>query len=186
MSRLRVRAWINRFSALRVIIGAEGLSVNASNFLIEDLALEDTIGDALKVNEGDNITIRRVRTEWTNGPDTDNGSYGIYPVQTTNVLLEGNVAIGASDAGIYVGQSRQVIVRNNQPNVMWRALRLRTLSAQTFITILLTTTPAAFWYSTPSIPQRSYGTRVFDNDIHSNNTKVLPGNRYPACPPALV
>ncbi|MEC8754505.1 MAG: parallel beta-helix domain-containing protein, partial [Pseudomonadota bacterium] len=96
------------------IAGAEGLSVNASDFVIEDLAIEDTVGDALKVNEGDNITIRRIRTEWTNGPDTENGAYGIYPVQTTNVLLEGNVAIAASDAGIYVGQSKQVVVRDNR------------------------------------------------------------------------
>ncbi len=96
------------------IAGAEGLSVNASNFLIEDLAIEDTVGDALKVNEGDNITIRRVRTEWTNGPDVNNGAYGIYPVQTTNTLVEESVAIAASDAGIYVGQSRNVVVRNNR------------------------------------------------------------------------
>ena len=47
--------------------GAEGLLVNASDFTIEDLAIEDTAGDGLKVNEGRNIVIRRVRTEWTNG-----------------------------------------------------------------------------------------------------------------------
>ena len=61
------------------IAGAEGLSVNASEFIIEDLAIEDTIGDALKVNEGNNIVIRRVRTEWTRGPNVKNGAYGIYP-----------------------------------------------------------------------------------------------------------
>ena len=87
------------------IAGAEGFLVTASDFTIEDLAIEDAKGDALKVNEGENIVIRRVRTEWTGGPKTENGAYGIYPVQTTNVLLESNVAIGASDAGIYVGQS---------------------------------------------------------------------------------
>lgn len=96
------------------IAGAEGLSVNASDFIIEDLAIEDTIGDALKVNEGRNIVIRRVRTEWTAGPDVKNGAYGIYPVQTENILLEGNVAIAASDAGIYVGQSENIVVRNNR------------------------------------------------------------------------
>jgi len=68
--------------------GAEGLLVSASDFTIEDLAIEDTRGDALKINEGSNIVIRRVRTEWTNGPDVENGAYGIYPVQTENVLLE--------------------------------------------------------------------------------------------------
>jgi parallel beta-helix repeat protein len=76
--------------------GAEGLLVNASDFTIEDLAIEDTAGDGLKINEGRNVIIRRVRTEWTNGPDEDNGAYGIYPVQIENLLLEDSVAIGAS------------------------------------------------------------------------------------------
>jgi hypothetical protein len=39
--------------------GAEGLLVIASDFTIEDLAIEDTPGDGLKVNEGRNIIIRR-------------------------------------------------------------------------------------------------------------------------------
>ncbi|MBD3646071.1 MAG: right-handed parallel beta-helix repeat-containing protein, partial [Pseudomonadales bacterium] len=96
------------------VAGAEGILVNASDFTIEDLAIEDTRGDALKINEGKNIVVRRVRTEWTGGPDVNNGSYGIYPVQTENTLIEDSVAIGASDAGIYVGQSRNVIIRSNR------------------------------------------------------------------------
>ena len=87
------------------ISGAEGLLVTASDFTIEDLAIVDAKGDGLKVNEGENITIRRVRAEWTGEPKTENGAYGIYPVQTTNVLIEDTVTIGASDAGLYVGQS---------------------------------------------------------------------------------
>ena len=94
--------------------GAEGLLVTANDFVIEDLAIENTIGDALKINESTNVTIRRVRTEWTNGPDSENGAYGIYPVQSRNILIEGSVAIGAADAGIYVGQSSQIIVRDSR------------------------------------------------------------------------
>jgi parallel beta-helix repeat protein len=94
--------------------GAEGLLVNASDFTIEDLAIEDSRGDALKINEGENIIIRRVRTEWTNGPSTSNGGYGMYPVQTRNLLIEDSVAIAAADAGIYVGQSENIIVRRNK------------------------------------------------------------------------
>ena len=67
--------------------GAEGLLVTANDFVIEDLAIEDTVGDALKINESMNVTIRRVRTEWTNGPSPENGAYGIYPVQSQNCLL---------------------------------------------------------------------------------------------------
>lgn len=154
------------------VAGAEGLSVNASNFLIEDLAIEDTIGDALKINEGDNITVRRVRTEWTNGPDTENGAYGIYPVQTTNVLLEGNVAIGASDAGIYVGQSRQVIVRNNRAEYNVAGIEVEnTIGADVYNNTANNNTGGILVFNMPSIPQRGYATRVFDNDVHSNNTE---------------
>ena len=160
------------------IVGAEGLSVNASDFVIEDLAIEDTVGDALKVNEGDNITIRRVRTEWTNGPDTENGAYGIYPVQTTNVLLEGNVAIAASDAGIYVGQSKQVVVRDNRAEYNVAGIEVEnTIGADVYNNIANNNTGGILVFNMPSIPQRGYATRVFDNEIHSNNTEnfAIPG-----------
>ncbi len=94
--------------------GAEGLLVNASDFMIEDLAIEDTAGDALKINAGRNIIIRRVRTEWINGPDQENGAYGVYLERAENVLLEDSVSIGGSDGGFHIGQSREVVVRNNR------------------------------------------------------------------------
>ena len=94
--------------------GAAGMQVNANGFTIEDLAIEDSKGDALKINGANGVTIRHVRAEWTNGPDEHNGSYGLYPVQCSNVLIEDSVAIGASDAGIYVGQSKHIIVRRNR------------------------------------------------------------------------
>ena len=167
------------------VAGAEGLSVNASNFLIEDLAIEDSVGDALKINEGDNITIRRVRTEWTNGPSTDNGAYGIYPVQTTNVLLEGNVAIGASDAGIYVGQSRQVVVRNNRAEYNVAGIEVEnTIGADVYNNVANNNTGGILVFNMPSIPQRGYATRVFDNDVHSNNTEnfAIPGTAVSGVP----
>ena len=45
------------------IQGAEGLLVTADDFVIEDLAIEDTVGDALKINNSNNVVIRRVRAE---------------------------------------------------------------------------------------------------------------------------
>lgn len=95
--------------------GAEGLAINAaSNVTIENLAIEDTKGDALKANSCKNLTIRNVRVEWTRGPSSRNGGYGLYPVLCERVLIERSVVIGASDAGIYVGQSRDAIVRDNR------------------------------------------------------------------------
>src|SRR5260370_40557848 len=85
--------------------------VYARDFTIEHVAIEDSKGDGLKINDGENITIRGVRVRWTGGPKTTNGAYGIYPVKTRNVLIEDSQAFGASDAGIYVGQSKDVVVR---------------------------------------------------------------------------
>jgi len=39
-------------------VGAEGLLVNASDFTLENLAIEDTRGDAVKINESERITLR--------------------------------------------------------------------------------------------------------------------------------
>ena len=167
------------------IAGAEGLSVSASDFTIEDLAIEDTVGDALKVNEGNNIVIRRIRTEWTNGPDVNNGAYGIYPVQTTNVLIEGNVAIAASDAGVYVGQSKQVIVRNNRAEFNVAGIEVEnTIGADVYQNVANNNTGGILVFNMPSIPQRGYATRVYDNDVNNNNTAnfAAPGTAVSGVP----
>ena len=151
--------------------GAEGLLVNASDFTIEDLAIEDTAGDALKVNEGRNIIIRRVRTEWTNGPDEKNGAYGIYPVQTENVLLEESVAIGASDAGIYVGQSRNVVVRNNRAERNVAGIEIEnTFSADVYGNVTIENTGGILVFNMPDLPQPGHSTRVYQNTVVGNNT----------------
>jgi len=151
--------------------GAEGLLVNAGDFTIEDLAIEDTRGDALKINEGSNIVIRRVRTEWTNGIDEENGAYGIYPVQTQNVLLEECVAIGASDAGIYVGQSRNVIVRNNRAERNVAGIEIEnTIGADVYGNTATNNTGGILVFNMPDLPQEGHSTRLFRNTITANNT----------------
>jgi parallel beta-helix repeat protein len=164
--------------------GAEGLLVTASDFTIEDLAIEDTRGDALKVNEGVNIIIRRVRTEWTNGPDTDNGAYGIYPVQTVNTLIEEAVAIGASDAGIYVGQSRNVIVRNSRAEYNVAGIEIEnTIGADVYGNVATNNTGGILVFNMPNLPQPGHSTRVYDNQVFDNNT----GNfGHPGTPVASV
>jgi len=95
--------------------GAEGIIITAADHVtVADLAIEDTKGDGLKANGCKDLTIRSVRVEWTGGPDEKNGSYGLYPVQCERVLIEKSTVIGASDAGIYVGQSQHIVVRDNR------------------------------------------------------------------------
>jgi len=152
--------------------GAEGLLVTASDFTIEDLAVEDSIGDAIKVNEGDNIVFRNIRTEWTNGPATKNGAYGLYPVQTTNVLIEGCVAIGASDAGIYVGQSKNVVVRNSRAEYNVAGIEIEnTQDADVYNNIATNNTGGILVFNMPHLTQKGANVRVFENEVFENNVK---------------
>lgn len=167
------------------VAGAEGLLVNASDFTIEDVGIEDTVGDALKINEGRNIVIRRVRTEWTNGPSTENGAYGIYPVQTENTLIEGSVAIGASDAGIYVGQSRNVVVRNSRAEQNVAGIEIEnTVNADVYDNVAVGNTGGILVFNMPDLPQLGHSTRVFRNEIRDNNTANFgaPGSAVASVP----
>ena len=93
--------------------GAEGLRItNCENIVLEDLTLQDSKGDLVKTMHVKGMTFRRVKAEWTGKPSSKNGGYALYPVQCEDVLIDGCVARGASDAGIYVGQSRKIVVKN--------------------------------------------------------------------------
>lgn len=154
------------------VAGAEGLLVTANDFTIENLTMQDSKGDLLKVNEGKNIVIRNVKAEWTGGHKTSNGAYGLYPVQCENVLIDGAVAIGASDAGIYVGQSRNIIVRNSRAEYNVAGIEIEnSIKADVHNNVTTNNTGGILVFNMPSLEQRGYHTRVYDNQIFENNTK---------------
>ncbi len=103
---------------------AEGLNaVHADGLVLEGFTVEDTPGNAIRVFRSQYIEIRDVRTRWRDAqgrteqdagytPRESHGAYGLYPVETRHVLIENCEAHGASDAGVYVGQTSDVLVRN--------------------------------------------------------------------------
>jgi parallel beta-helix repeat protein len=153
--------------------GSAGMLVTAGGFTLEDLAIEDPKGDALKVNGATGITIRRVRTEWTGGPKATNGSYGIYPVQCKNVLIEDSVAIGASDAGIYVGQSKNIIVRRNRAEYNVAGIEIEnSQDADVYQNTATNNTGGLLVFNLPDLPVKDgRNARVFENKVFANNTQ---------------
>ncbi|HEY9023558.1 MAG TPA: parallel beta-helix domain-containing protein [Burkholderiaceae bacterium] len=152
------------------VAGPEGLLAQASDFTIEGLTIEDTKGDALKINSGDNITIRNVRVRWTDGPKTSNGAYGLYPVKTNNVLIEGSQSFGAADAGIYVGQSRNVVVRNCRAEQNVAGIEIEnTIDADVHDNVATGNTGGILVFNMPNLSQPGHSTRVFHNKVDANN-----------------
>jgi parallel beta-helix repeat protein len=152
------------------ISGPEGILVYANDFTIEHVAIEDSKGDGLKINDGENIVIRDVRVEWTGGPKTTNGAYGIYPVKTKNTLIEDSSVFGASDAGIYVGQSNNVVVRRNRAERNVAGIEIEnTIHADVYENIATGNTGGILVFNMPNLSQPGNSTRVFKNKALANN-----------------
>ncbi|WP_255470104.1 parallel beta-helix domain-containing protein [Pseudoxanthomonas sp. z9] len=150
--------------------GAEGLLVNGDDFAIENLTIQDSKGDGLKISESENITIRGVKVEWTGGPSTKNGAYGLYPVLTKNVLIEDSVSIGASDAGIYVGQSDGVIVRRSRAEKNVAGIEIEnTINADVHDNVATGNTGGILVFNMPGLKQQGGNIRVFNNKVIANN-----------------
>ena len=152
--------------------GAEGLRVtNGQNIVIENLTIQDTKGDGIKTMNVRGITFRNVRTEWTGNLSKDNGSYGLYPVQCDNVLIEKCTAIGASDAGIYVGQSRNIVVRNCVAYHNVAGIEIEnSIGADVYQNEAYQNTGGILVFDLPDLIQKKGGNvRVYDNHIHDNN-----------------
>jgi parallel beta-helix repeat protein len=154
------------------LAGAEGIKVtNSNNITIEDLTVQDSKGDLIKAQLVNGLTLKNLKAEWTGKPSKENGGYALYPVQCKNVLIDGCIAIGASDAGIYVGQSQYVIVRNSKAYHNVAGIEIEnTLFADVYNNEATQNTGGILIFDLPNLIQKKGGhVRIFDNNIHHNN-----------------
>ena len=154
--------------------GAQGLYVTShSTFAIYDLGIENTKGDALKLLGVSGVTIQRVRVEWTAGPNETNGSYGLYPVQCNHVLLADNVVKGASDSGVYIGQSDMIEVRGNDAELNVAGIEIENSThADVHDNLATKNTGGILVFNLPGLQVENGAiTRVFNNRIFDNNTE---------------
>jgi parallel beta-helix repeat protein len=156
----------------RQVVGAEGLHVKGDGVVMEDFAIRDTKGNAIKSNGADQIVYRRLSTGWSGGPKPTNGAYGIYPVSSKNVLVEGCYAYGASDAGIYVGQSQEVIVRRCIVKYNVAGIEIENCHrADVYECEATKNTGGLLAFDLPDIPQqKGHDIRFYNNKSYDNST----------------
>ena len=154
------------------ISGAQGLLVTSDGVTLRDFAILDAKGDAIKVIGADGIKMIRLRTEWTGGPKETNGAYGFYPVESKDVLIDGCIAIGASDAGIYVGQSQNIIVKNSVAQYNVAGIEIEnSYYADVFDNLASHNTGGILVFDLPDLPQQGgHHVRVFRNKAINNDT----------------
>ena len=152
--------------------GAQGLLVTSDRVTLKDFAVADAKGDAIKVIGAEGINMINLKTEWTGGPKSTNGAYGLYPVESIDVLIDGCVAIGASDAGIYVGQSKNIIVRNSVAQYNVAGIEIEnSYYADVYDNLSSHNTGGILVFDLPDLPQQGgHHVRVFRNKVIDNDT----------------
>ncbi|WP_334163326.1 parallel beta-helix domain-containing protein [Phenylobacterium sp.] len=150
----------------------EGLLVTSDRVTVRDLGVEDTRGDGLKAKGSDRISFVNVRVEWTGGPKETNGAYGVYPVSSTNVLIDRAVVKGASDAGIYVGQSKNIVVKNSRAEFNVAGIEIEnSYNADVFDNVATRNTGGILVFDLPNLPQMGgHSHRIYRNRIVQNDT----------------
>ena len=84
----------------------EGVIASGNNFTVGNLHVRNYTDNGVLVEGVTGVHFHDIYAE-------NVGTYGIYPVRSTDVLVERVEVTGVDDAGIYAGQSENVIVRDS-------------------------------------------------------------------------
>jgi parallel beta-helix repeat protein len=150
----------------------EGLLVTSDDVVLRGFAVEDARGDAIKSKGADRIVYYDLRVEWTAGPKETNGAYGVYPVSSSDVLIDKVTVRGASDAGIYVGQSKNIIVRNSTVEVNVAGIEIEnSYNADVHDNVATKNAGGILVFDLPNLPQMGgHSVRIFNNRVVDNST----------------
>lgn len=113
--------------------------------------------------------------EWDPTPDyvpsSASGRYGIYPVESENILIDGSESVGASDAGIYVGQTNTAIIRNSRAAYNVMGYEIENVQGGEYDSNLAECNTAGFLiYDLENITQYGDTSVMINNVARNNNT----------------
>lgn len=117
----------------------------AANLTFKSFTVQDSPGNAIKVLGVKGVTFDSLAVTWTAANPSTHGAYGLYPVQSSNVTIQNCTVSGASDSGIYVGQSQNIVVQKNECFQNVAGIEI----------------------------ENSYGADVHDNKAHDNTAGIL-------------
>ena len=143
---------------------ADGFVASGNNFALGKLAVKNYNDNGVLVEGATGVHIYDIYAERT-------GTYGIYPVRSTNVLVERVTVTGVEDAGIYVGQSENAVVRDCEAYGNVAGIELEnTLNGEVTNCHAYNNTAGVLVFVLPQLTSKiSSNTRIHGNLIESNN-----------------
>jgi len=170
-------------------VGANGMQITSDGVTVEAFTVKNTPGDGIRATSVKNILFRRVAVIWDAEASLENGAYGLYPVSSESVVIDGCVVKGARDAGVYVGQSSRVLLVNNEAygNVAGYELE-NTIEAEAYNNRAHDNTAGFLIFNLPDLPVQNNGigrSYVHDNIFENNDQPNFaePGTMVANVPP---
>jgi len=170
-------------------VGANGIQITGDNITLERFTVKNTPGDGIRAQAVKDVVFREISVLWDAKASLDNGAYGLYPVQSEGVTIEKCIVSGARDAGVYVGQSKRVLVKDTEAygNVAGFELE-NTIEAEAYNNHAHDNTAGFLIFNLPGIPIQNGGvgrSLVHDNVFEHNNQPNFaePGTTVATVPP---
>jgi parallel beta-helix repeat protein len=153
--------------------GAEGFLITSNRNTVRDLTVLNSKGDGIKAKGSDQISFVSLTVAWSGPPKETNGSYGVYPVSSTNVLIDKVTVRGASDAGIYVGQSKNIVLKRSKAEFNVAGIEIEnSLNADVFDNLSTHNAGGILIFDLPNLPMQGGAFhRVFRNKVIDNDTQ---------------
>lgn len=154
-------------------VGVDGLLISdVNNLTISDMTVVEAGKNAVKVENIKGFHMHHAATIWDGELTEENGAYGIYPVNSENILIENTFTRGSADAGVYVGQSTHVIVRNSVALENVAGMEIENCSDAEFYGNRAEKNTAGLLVFDLPIGNGKYGenVRVYNNVMIDNNT----------------
>ncbi len=151
--------------------GANGLHILADDVTVEGFTVLDTEGDGIRATNVRNLVLRGLEVGWTTPQSNENGGYALYPVESENVLIEDNVTYGASDLGIYLGQTNRGVIRNNEAYDNVAGIEAEnSFDVDIYGNYVHDNASGIQAFTLPELPMKQAARiRIFDNVIDDNN-----------------
>ncbi|HMY21640.1 MAG TPA: parallel beta-helix domain-containing protein [Polyangium sp.] len=169
-------------------VGGNGMQITSDDVTVEGFAVKNTPGDGIRATSVKNILFHNVAVIWDADASLKNGAYGLYPVGSEGVTIDGCVVKGARDAGVYVGQSSRVLLVNNEAygNVAGYELE-NTIEAEAYGNLAHNNTAGFLIFSLPDLPVQNGGighSYVHDNVFENNDEPnfAVPGSMVALVP----
>jgi parallel beta-helix repeat protein len=139
---------------------------------LKGFTVRDPPGNGIKTLGVTGLVYDTLEVTWTSNTPSTHGPYGLYPVQCSGVLIQNSKVSGGSDSGIYVGQSQNIVVRDNEVYQNVAGIEIEnSYFADVHDNHAHENTAGILVFSLPQLQQEGcHDVRVFSNTIENNNT----------------